>query len=111
MKLVVLITINCLFLLISIRKNAVDSFDVWESAQNRELKIDLYEIAPNKTVYVIDKLNKFSFEKNGKKKSSFKSFLINYLFCFYFKRRINRKDRRKRFRENVFAAKYKYKAN
>ena len=65
MKSVALITINCLFLLISIERNSVDSFDLSENAQKRELKIDLYEIAPNKTVYVIDKLNKFSFENNG----------------------------------------------
>lgn len=65
MKSVALITINCLFLLISIERNSVDSFDLSENAQRRELKIDLYEIAPNKTVYVIDKLNKFSFENNG----------------------------------------------
>jgi len=61
---------------ISLQINSVDSFGLSENAQNRELKIDLYEIAPNKTVYVIDKLNKFSFEKNGKKKSLFKLFSI-----------------------------------
>jgi hypothetical protein len=71
MKSVALIKINCLFLLISIGRNSVDSFDLTENAQKRELKIDLYEIAPNKTVYVIDKLNKFSFENNGNKKSFF----------------------------------------
>ena len=80
MKLAILFTVNCLLLLIShTRGNFVSAFNLAENAQNRELKIDLYEIAPNKTVYVIDKLNKFSFENGNNKKTVFRYSLIFHL--------------------------------